>query len=48
MSYDNKVVATFVSKPKICVKWGDVTSQEVKVTNGVKQGGILSLVLFVY
>ena len=21
---------------KICVKWGDVISQEVKVTNGVK------------
>ena len=31
---------------KICVKWGDVTSQEVKITNGVKQGGILSPVLF--
>ena len=27
---------------KICVKWGDDTSQEVKV----KQGGILSPVLF--
>ena len=31
---------------KICVKWGDAISQEVEVTNGVKQGGILSPVLF--
>ena len=31
---------------KICVKWGYVISQEIKVTTGVKQGGILSTVLF--
>ena len=31
----------------ICVKWGDVTSPEVKVTNGVKQGGIVLFTLCV-
>ena len=32
----------------ICVKLEDVISQEVKVTNGIRQGGILSQVLFAF
>ena len=30
----------------VCVKWGNVTSEPVSVSNGVKQGGILSPILF--
>ena len=30
----------------VCVKWGEETSEYFKCTNGVRQGGILSPLLF--
>ena len=30
----------------MCIRWGDVHSVKFKVTNGVRQGGILSPYLF--
>ena len=30
----------------MCIRWGDVDSVKFKVTNGVRQGGILSPYLF--
>ena len=30
----------------MCVRWGNSTSLDILVGNGVKQGGIISLVLF--
>jgi hypothetical protein len=31
---------------KLCVKWNDYTSNTFSVINGVKQGGVLLLILF--
>ena len=34
------------SKQEMCIKWGQSTSSCFTVSNGVRQGGILSLHLF--
>ena len=31
---------------KLCIKWDNVLSEKFSVTNGIKQGGILSPKLF--
>ena len=34
------------SKQEMCIKWGQATSDYFTISNGVRQGGILSLRLF--
>ena len=38
--------ATFVYGQSLRVKWGNTVSSEFTVSNGVKQGGVLSPILF--
>ena len=41
-----KMLAYWYKNQNICVKWGKVTSSTFKVSNGVRQGGVLSPFLF--
>ena len=41
-----KLLVFWYSSQKVCVQWGNVLSDSFTVTNGVKQGGILSPILF--
>ena len=41
-----RILLFWYSKQKICIKWGNETSSCFKISNGVRQGGVLSPVLF--
>ena len=41
-----KVISQWYSNQTLCVKWGSVISEVFPVNNGVRQGGILSPLLF--
>ena len=41
-----RVLLFWYSKQEICIKWGNETSSCFTISNGVRQGGILSPVLF--
>ena len=41
-----KLLSNWYSKQKMCVRWGSTCSEVFTVTNGVRQGGILSPYLF--
>ena len=41
-----RILLFWYSKQEICIKWGNETSSCFTISNGVRQGGILSPVLF--
>ena len=41
-----RLLAFMYTYQSVCIKWGNVKSDHVFVSNGVKQGGILSLIPF--
>ena len=41
-----RILLFWYSKQEICMKWGNETSSYFTISNGVRQGGILSPVLF--
>ena len=41
-----RILLFWYSKQEICIKWGNETSSCSTICNGVRQGGILSVVLF--
>ena len=41
-----RLLAFMYTYRSVCIKWGNVKSDYVFVSNGVKQGGILSPILF--
>ena len=45
-SYITRLLAYWYNKQAMCVSWGGVTSTMFNVSNGVRQGGILSPYLF--
>ena len=44
--YILRILIYWYKKQDMCVRWGDAYSAKFKVTNGVRQGGILSPYLF--
>jgi hypothetical protein len=42
----SRLLATLYTSQKMCVRWSGYTSETFDVTNGVKQGGVLSPILF--
>jgi hypothetical protein len=40
------LLTNWYSKLTSCVKWGNITSKDFKITSGIRQGGILSPNLF--
>ena len=45
-TYLVRLLYFWYSEQLVCVKWGEETSEYFKCTNGVRQGGILSPLLF--
>ena len=43
-----RVLASLYMKQSVKIKWGSSLSREINISNGVKQGGILSPILFVF
>ena len=41
-----RVLAVWYTHKKMCIRWGNAYSSSFSISNGVKQGGILSPILF--
>ena len=44
--YILRILIYWYKNQDMCIRWGDAYSAKLKVTNGVRQGGILSPYLF--
>ena len=43
-----RILAVWYTRQKMCIRWDNTYSSSFSVSNGVKQGGILSSILFNY
>ena len=41
-----RLIANLYTQQRACVRWGQAKSKNFPITNGVKQGGVLSPILF--